>query len=136
MSRKVYHKIWENPPHPFEGQPGNYKVKEEVVNSRKGALIITNSNRAYFYKVLVCGLQEEGNSWKVRLLGASLSIWLTRKYHFFNLWFSLGKNLFTRLTPRRQNSNSYLLCITSKMNAQGKGRGDFSRPTGGLPPKR
>jgi hypothetical protein len=58
MSRKVYHKIWKNPPHPFEGQPGNYKVKEEVVNSRKGALMITNSNRAYFYKVLVCGLQE------------------------------------------------------------------------------
>jgi len=35
MSRRIGHKIWENPPYTFGCQPSNKRVTEEVVSGDK-----------------------------------------------------------------------------------------------------
>ena len=50
----MYRKIWEYPLRTFGRKQGKKKVREERLIQEKRILVITNSNRAYFAKMLDC----------------------------------------------------------------------------------
>ena len=54
MSREIDHKLSSFFPRSSGSNPGYKKVREEVPYIEKGTPMITNSNRAYFAKVLDC----------------------------------------------------------------------------------